>query len=236
MSSNSEIFLSIYNQVDDFFRNKQNKESYVPHTNLIREATESYISETEKRDLLSFARLRNAIVHNPHQGDADPLAEPHDVIVEKYKQLKERILNPPSILTIAVKSDNIYKVRASDSVKSVMDVMNVNLYTHVPIVNEEKIMGVFSENTIFTFLLKNGISILEQDTKIKEFEEFYILENHNNEYFQFVSRNTNINEVKSIFKNELQENKRLGAVYITHSGRSNESLLGMVTQWDMIGQ
>ena len=48
-----------------------------------------------------------------------------------------------------------------DNALEVINVMNET--THVPIINNGEIEGVFSENVIFSFLAKNEIIMVEKD-------------------------------------------------------------------------
>ena len=61
------------------------------------------------------------------------------------------------------------------------------------------------------------------------------MDNHTTEEFMFISRNKNIYDVEDIFKNYFQRKKRLGCVFITEHGKSNENILGMLTAWDILG-
>jgi len=118
----------------------------------------------------------------------------------------------------------------------IMHEMNKNNFTHVPIMENGIMVGVFSENVIFSFLVKNEIALIEKNKKISEFVEFLPLDGHPGEYFHFIPRNSLIIDVQNIFKNQLAGNKRLGALYITENGNQNEIILGMLTAWDIVGK
>lgn len=40
-------------------------------------------------------------------------------------------------------------------------------------------------------------------------------------------------DVKKRFEQALQEGRRLGAIFVTKSGKSSEPIAGMVTAWDL---
>jgi predicted transcriptional regulator len=225
--SNSEKFLAIYNEIDVFMRKELNVESWVSHKELIRRLIDkgNLIIKTYADDLISYAELRNAIVHNPYKNQFEPIAEPHEIILNKYDKLKSQILNPPLALdTLAIRGKDIFKISLEDSIIAVMEVMNNRSFTHVPVIENNKLIGVFSENTI----------LIDDEFKIKDFIEFIPLNNHCSECFLFRPRTITVIEIEEVFKSDIIGNKRIAAVFITENGRENEKILGLITQWDVI--
>jgi CBS domain-containing protein len=231
---NSTEFLAIYDELDEYMRNQLNVDDNVPHRNLIeRLAKKNNIFAKYKDNLVDFAKLRNAIVHNPYRGFAEPIAEPHNNIVELYRNIKIKIINPPMAIDISVKIRNIFCASASDNVMEVMRVMSQNTFSHVPIVKNGRVLGIFSQFAIFSYLVKNQSVCLDSNVIIKDFEEFTSLERHDAEYFEFVSRDTLASEIESMFRSRNANQKRLGVVFVTESGSQTEKLLGMITAVDL---
>ena len=68
-------------------RRELNQDKWISHSELIRRmARTNKVFKAYMDDLLSYARLRNAIVHNPEKRNAHPIADPHDYVIEKYKK------------------------------------------------------------------------------------------------------------------------------------------------------
>jgi CBS domain-containing protein len=157
--SNSEKFITIYNELDTYMRKVLNIDESVTHSELIRiMSKKNKVFKRDFDDLKAFSRLRNAIVHNPDNRNANPIAEPHDYIVNKYEDIKNKVINPPVALnTIAIKSKDIFTTTMDANALNVMQEMNRNSYTHVPVVQDGKLIGVFSENTVFSYLVKNQL-------------------------------------------------------------------------------
>ena len=93
-------------------------------------------------------------MHNPNRDKAHPIAEPHPSIVNQYETILGNIMNPIKALSVAVKIDLIFSASMQDNALEVINVMNEKQFTHVPIINNGVIEGVFSENVIFSFLAK----------------------------------------------------------------------------------
>lgn len=53
------------------------------------------------------------------------------------------------------------------------------------------------------------------------------------EYFDFVSRDASIFEIENLLDKKPLDDKRLAVAFVTNSGSINESILGMITTWDL---
>ncbi len=229
-------FLNTYNEIDQYMRKKLNKGDDVGHSLLIDNLTgKDYMITHHKGKLKQYAKLRNAIVHNPIK-NADPIAEPHYIIVEDYQKILDSIKNPPKALSIAIQADNIFKANINDNALNIMRIMNTKCFTHVPVFENEEFIGVFSENTVFSYLSKNEGVILDSNSYISEFKDHIPIDKHDSEYFQFISKNKCIYEVDQLFRVYLSKAKRLAVVLITENGKPSEKLLGMITAWDVAGR
>lgn len=232
----SRKFQEIYNKLDQHLRKQLEIDDYVSHIHVIKLASEKYsIINSVKDELIQFAQLRNAIVHNPDRKDAHPIAEPHQLIVDKYQIVLNQVLNPKKVSSIAVLKKDIYSTSLDDISINVMKMMNRKAYTHAPVLENDKVIGVFSENVVFSYLVKNEIAGADEKVKIEEFSEFLPLDSHPSEFFKFISMGTLVLDVKKLFEEELNKNKRLGAVFLTNNGRESGKLMGLLTAWDLAG-
>ncbi|MCR3761861.1 CBS domain-containing protein [Clostridium felsineum] len=236
VKSNAEKFLTIYNEIDRHMRKALDENERTGNVDLIKKmAKRDKVFDEYKDELMLFSRLRNAIIHNPYNADIDPIAEPHDKIIVKYSKIRDEILNPPLALeSIAVKGKNIYFITQNESVLDVMTVMKDNNYANVPVVDSlGMLVGVFSKNTVFSYMVENEGVQIKRDTKINDFKEFIPINKHENEFFAFVSRRTTAVEVEDMFKKRLQGKKKLTLIFITETGKVREKVLGIVTPWDI---
>jgi predicted transcriptional regulator len=235
--TNARKFIAIYNEIDNYMRRFQKVDNRVSHTQLIKDmGRQNKLFRNHCDDLISFAELRNAIVHNPKNRDANPIAEPHDNIVKLYQDLLDKVTKPPLALnTVAIRANDIYKTSLENNALEVIQEMNKHTYTHVPVLEDDKIIGVFSENTVFSYFASNEEVLLDKDALIKEFLDFIPFDKHESEYFEFVSKNTLLIDVEDIFREGLKDNKRIATVFITETGSEKEKLLGLITAWDLVG-
>lgn len=229
-------FLSIYNEIDHYMRGMLNLQDYMDHGMLLRQMSEkNRLFERYYKDLKLFAELRNLLVHNPYPDSANPLIIPHSYIVKRYEDIRNAVLRPKKAMDIAVRREFIYTTFLNANALDVMLIMNNKTYTHVPVMDGEKMIGVFSENTILAYLVENKDTIILKETKISEFKDFIGLNKHPSEYFEFVPRETLLVEIEALFQKGLKERKRIAVVYITQNGKQEEKFLGMITAWDIAG-
>jgi CBS domain-containing protein len=111
--------------------------------------------------------------------------------------------------------------------------MNANVYTHVPILRNGAVIGVFSENTIFSYVAEHRNVVIDPNTRIEAFRDYVPLTKHVSEVFEFLPQRASVADVLLKFQNSIRDKKRLAAVFITDDGESTGRLLGLITAWDL---
>lgn len=232
----SEKFIRIYNELDGFMRKYLRVEDFVEHSSLLRMmADKNRIFSSYYRDLKTFADLRNLLVHNPYKGEADPLLIPHEYIVRKYEEIKNSVLKPKKALSIAVPRSKIFITTLEENAVDVMQIMNSMTFTHIPVIDGDRMIGVFSENTILSYLTHNKEGLITNEAKIKDFRDFIPFDKHASEYFEFIGRDALLSDVEDMFRLGLRERRRIAVIFVTETGKSTEKFLGMITAWDVAG-
>ena len=228
----------------------QFKNSYIELENLIKTKDiknknkpieDSYLvtGNQEKSFIKECRDIRNILSHSKIilNGKSFDYFTPTLQVVEKLKIIINKINNPKLVMNICIPLKNIYSKKLDDLIFPSMKEMGKKVYTHLPILdNENKLIGVFSENTIFSYLLDQEIIMISKTMKFFELQKYLDIDNHLSEIFRFVKRTTTIKEAKKIFEAELKENKKIGMVFITENGKKEESILGIFTPWDLAGE
>lgn len=227
-------FRNSYIELENLIKTKDIKNNQ----NLIED---SYlISGNQEKNFIKECReMRNMLSHSKVilNGKSFDYFVPTLEVVEKLKIIINKIKNPKLVTNICVSLNNIYSKKLEDLILPSMKEMSEKIYTHLPILNNEnKVIGVFSENTIFSYLLDEEIIEISKITKFSELQKYLDVNKHLSEIFKFVKRTTTIKEAKKIFEEELKENKKIGMVFITENGRKEESVLGIFTPWDLAGE
>ncbi len=235
---NSDRFLNIYNQLDDYMRHLLDQDSKVSHIFLIDTlAKKSNLFRHYRNDLKEFAELRNAIVHNTHFCDnryGEIIAEPHDVVVDLYEELLEKIMKPIVAKDIYRKITDkmVLTANLDDKIIDIIKKMYNKSFTCVPILQNYKLIGVFSENVLLSLIAQKDVCDFNR-LKIKDILKLIDIRSHHGEYFAFCKVKDNIFDVKSLFQNN-KNKKRLEMVFVTGNGKENEDILGVISAWDLV--
>lgn len=229
---NAEEFLGSFNRIEKKLNKSYGNNSKKGFTSLIKEIdreNKNRIISSNLRLLESFAELRNAIVHNSEKDYI--IAEPHTKMVDKIKEIEKLITNPPKVIPKFQKDVLLFD--SSDSIFDSIYIMSENNFSQVPIVDDNRFIGLLNSNTITRWFGKttnkeideNGSTIIIK-TQIKNVLDY----EETDKNYEYINRNTYLHEVVNIFEN----NKQIDAILITQNGKKDEKLLGIITIWDLI--
>lgn len=113
--------------------------------------------------------------------------------------------------------------------------MNEYVYTHIPIMRDGIVIGVFSENTLLSYLIDDEIVNIDNEVKFSDIDKYLPLDQHRAESFRFVGQETLVSEIEDIFADAVKKSDRIGLIFVTNSGKKTERLLGIISAWDMAG-
>ena len=178
-----------------------------------------------------YGKLRNALSHNY---DDDPIADPHEDTVRGIKHLYESITKPQLVSQIMTEKPVVFSV--GDDAYEALGVMDKNWYTSVPVYRGEDLVGVLSERS----MLRWAVASADDDVKLAELRTLADIEEYldtpddsETDLYYFVAKDTDVYTVRDLFDRAIRDGKRVAAVFVTHSGKISESLLGIVTAWDL---
>ena len=233
--------IDLFKELEEIIRKKCNVSGIITENTTL----DSQIKELSKKnsvvrkyqdELMIIKQVRNINTHQRNDKYGYVVCPNPDMNI-KLKTIIDEIKNPPTIYNsnICVKRQNMYCRNIDDTIEETIKVMIEKVYTHIPIFENDVLVGVFSENTLLDIVNKETGILIGKDTTFRAFQDYLKIENHSSEEFKFISRNKNIYDIEDIFKDYFTRNKRLGCVYITENGKENEKILGMLTVWDIFG-
>jgi predicted transcriptional regulator len=229
--SNSERFLVAFNSIEKQLRTIINTDHYISFSKAVDIASKTNAEvRSFREDLKEFAELRNAIVHERTEPNFI-IAEPHDTVVQKMEFIEKEISKPQKAIPLFQREVTVFQ--ATDTLTDVLKSISDHRFSQFPVYNDNEFLGLITESGITGWLTqvidKDVISFSE--TKLSEVLAYEEVGSN----YQFISRETNSYEIKEIFQQQIETKKpKLDAILITHSGKENESLLGIVTAWDII--
>ncbi len=186
------------------------------------------------KDDLDYCRVvRNFLTHNPKVGGVYPII-PSGEMIKLLENCLKVISNPPKAIDSAIPIERIYTACLNSKLSEVVKVMNSFTYTHIPIIDDGRLIGVFSENTVFTYMCYENVITINEDTEIRQFQKYLPLDEHLNEYFAFLPETAYLYEVQELFKYIPARKKLLTVIYITKTGKRDEPIIAMITPWDLL--
>ena len=181
----------------------------------------------------SYREIRNLLAHE------HGIRKGMTVTGKLYQLFVEdvnKVIHPQKAIDIAVPISKIYRVTRHQTMNTVIQTMLDKNYTCTPIVDERDIIeGIFSAHSLMLYFNTHQQEILEDTStiKVKDFEQFCSLYNNPDVVYKFVSRNTTVNDIKDLFKENFNHTKRLEVIFITNTGKPTEKVLALLTPWDL---
>lgn len=229
--TNAEEFIDKYKILENCIKAKLNLENY--DSALIKLGQQPQFRHL-KNELDYLREIRNILQHQPNINGEYPI-EPNRELIKKIEVITAYIDNPPKAFDKCIKVNNVCSANWEDLIFPYMEKMQQNTYTHIPILKDGFVEGVFSENTLFGALIEDELVYDKNKTTFNDnlIKKYCKLENHVSEVFKFISKNSYVEDVKEIFNNSFENKERLSMIFITENGNSKEKLLGILTPWDM---
>ena len=232
--SNSDRFINKYSELEKMAFQKFPKEVKAEY-GAVAQLERMKIFDSIKKELRYIRELRNFFQHNPKIDSLYPV-EATDSLVELLDDIIFKVQNPPKAYDKCIKFDKICYATKDELIYEYMVKMKENVYTHIPILDNKIVVGVFSENTLLGALTEEEIIY---DKNVTKFSDKLIfkhcqLDNHVSEIFKFVSKNSYLEDVKELFRNSYEDNKRLSLIFITEHGKPDEKIMGIITPWDVL--
>jgi len=227
-NSKAKRFIEAYNRLDQGARDIYNIKRTMSFSDMIRQtSTISPVIRKYKEDLLDYARLRNAIVHN--NSNDEIIAEPNEDIVEKLESIARLITTPPRVIdSIAARS--VFSVTVETKLSYVLGELYKSGYSVVPVYDKNTLVGVINRKMLLDAIGKcvlDGNDIDEFISgKVGECVKIYDITAH----YEVVPASITIDNMIYLF----QQNRKLGVVVITKNGNYDEEALGVVVTSDTI--
>lgn len=227
-----EKFLDEFKELEVYIVAKCNlKDEFISFsralTNIHNQDLDPVIENDMNYEFLKSANdLRNILSHR------NDVCVPTEEFYNKFVKLKKRIISPTSAYDIATK--NVLSVNYSTTVKEAIDKMISKSLSHLPILIDGRVVGVFSRSTLFDVYARRGNLKLDHTYTIADFKEFCEIQNHNNESFLFVSRDSTVFELFKKIKKKTKHEKKIVMMFVTENGDIKEKLLGIITDTDLI--
>lgn len=224
-----DLFLDLYKQLEDELENRY-RNARRRYASVIIEFSRDGESEIVRDKLEVCREVRNLLTHTANL-KGEPVACPSGAVIEAMQEILDYVRKPPLALKYATKADQVMKAQIHQKVFRVMEVMEKNGFSHVPVMANGNMEGIFSIRTVFKHVLNGGK--VNKESTLKDMERYLPFREHDENY-AFVGKEASYLSVRKIFDKLPGKNQRVSAVFITETGREDGAMLGMLTPWDMM--
>ncbi|HIU32962.1 MAG TPA: CBS domain-containing protein [Candidatus Pullichristensenella excrementigallinarum] len=227
----AETFLQLYRVLEGLLEQK-----YADHRNGNSSVVMEYLGDPESlpvRGELNLCReLRNLLTHNADP-EGNPVAEPSKAMLDSLYAIIDYVQKPQPALRYATPGEQVLRAHWGDPALELMRRMERNGFSHAPVIGKRGLEGVFSVRSVFLYVLERGN--VGPETKVRDFGDLLALDRPGTKYL-LLPEDASYHDVRDAFEKYEEKNRRLAAVFITHSGKAGEKLLGMLTPWDILGR
>ncbi len=226
----AETFLSMYRVLEGILGEKY-ADANAKTSSVVMMYIQDAESEPVRKKLDLCREVRNLLTHNADENGA-PLVEPSQALLDSLYEIISYVEKPSSALNYATKAENIMRAHPNDRVLDVMRRMYKHGYSHIPVIDDDIIKGIFSKSSVFRYIIENGR--MNDDTRIREMGDSIIKTGQRDSRYIYLSPDATYIEARSKFENMSGRNNRLAAIFITSTGDEKGTLMGMLTPWDVM--
>jgi hypothetical protein len=226
----TDIFLDKYRELEVAVRYAYKLGKYESAVSFLKKqkAFEKYSA-----DIDYISDIRNLLSHN-RKIIGEYAVQPSEQVLHFMDALINAVNGRKRCRDIAIKVEKILKKNLRGKVADTMKIMNTRHFTHVPIVKDRCVIGVFSRNSTFAYTADNGFEALGENPNLTfaEIKDYLKLEGREKDEYLFVKSTMFVDELEQIFEEKSKNGKRVGLVFLTKNGSPNEPITGMLTPWD----
>ena len=227
--ANAAAFLSAYNKIDAQLRALYNFGSGQSFTDIVRRCAEkNAVVRRYEDELVEYARLRNAIVHQSTDGRV--VAVPCDEVTREMERIASLLTEPPRIRD-ALPEKKVVSIEAGISLRQAVLLISRTGHSNLPVYDGRRMVGIVNNRRIIREVgaqLSRGQSV---DAFLSETPVGDILDESDMfVYYKYLSENATLEEVLFAF----ETNKKLIAVVVSERGKMGERIRNIVTPADLV--
>lgn len=230
----AEEFLDLYKKLEQLL-----KQFYANDSGRFESVVARYENSRDcgnmKDELMAIREIRNLLQHNPKM-KGNYIVIPSDDIMTALRKVIRQVEHPKLAIDFGVKIGAIYKASLGSPLMKVINVMKDKGFSHVPIIEQDKLYGVLSAYSVFEFITEQGVQILTEETKVKAMKSYLPIDKHRKECYLFMSKKATFIDADEAFEKRDSKGRRLVAIFLTEHGRADEPILAMLTPWSVVGK
>lgn len=227
----TETFIELYKQLEELAMERY---GYPPDGRVVYQL-ERRPEFRSLREKLDYCReVRNLLAHKKRLGESYPV-EPSGAMLELLRTVIEKVENPLRARDIQIPITQVMHRSMEDPVRPAMLEMQARGFSHVPILRNGAVVGVFSVNTVFTCLVNGEVLGFDENLRFSDLNAWLLPEKHRSESFRFIREDKLVDEISAMIEKAQARHDRIGLIFTTRNGSSGEPICGLLTAWDVAG-
>ncbi len=227
----TETYIELYKRLEEAAVSRY---GYPPDGRAIYQLERRPEFRSLKEELNYCREVRNLLQHRPRIGESFPV-EPSGAMLALLRSVIDKVENPPQARDIQVPLAEVMYRSMEDLVRPTMLEMAQRGFSHVPILRRGVVEGVFSVNTVFDCLMEGEALGIDERMRFSDIAAWLPPEKHRSESFRFIREDKLVDEVSAMIEKAQSRHDRIGLMFTTRNGRSDEPIIGLLTAWDVAG-
>ncbi len=189
---------------------------------------------SQYRDELDYCReVRNLLSHQAKINGQYPVS-PGNNVLQMLKQVLDMLEDPPRVEDAMTPVEKLLTADMDSPVLPIMRQMRQRGLSHVPLLQNGRVEGVFSVETVFQAVL-DGCSVGEGVT-MADYAAYLPPETHMGNKFAYIRRSQTLAEAEAMFQKSRDRDRKLRVLLVTSNGTPDKPLLGVLTPHDLMGK
>lgn len=178
-------------------------------------------------------QVRNLLSHSADVDGVAPVT-PAEPLIECLNDTIAYLKKPILASSRGTGIQRLFKAVETDRIVWLSRKMEERGYSHVPVLDRGRVVGVFSVSTFFSLGKDGKLSEINDDTRISEISDYIRLDAHTAERFAFAGKDDTVIRVRSLFSKRKAGDSRVAGVFVTEDGTPATKLITFITPWDVM--
>ena len=228
--NNSEIFIEKYKRFEALIRSNYDLRNDVSLVSFLN----SLDSFKPFRETFRYIQdVRNILQHKYKINNEYPI-EVSKSLIDELDKIIEHFSKRKRCKDIMTPFKQVYTADINDCLEKIINNLSDKMYNHVPILENNRLCGVFDEVSLYEMHIK-GIRITDE-LKFRDIKQFITLNSRRNEKFIFFHEDAYVDELIKEFDKAYDEGKRIGLVFLNTSGKTDNFFTGIISTNDILGR
>lgn len=221
MESNSRRFIDAFVKIEIYLKKYLN-DNVFGFTHMVHQAAKTNSSiQYHMLDLIEYAQLRNAIVHNRSENN-ELIAEPHLEVVETIEAIYKELENPKRIKDLNLKK--VYVTSPDELVLKLSKIQEEYNYSIVPVYEGNQYVGL-----VHSKLYQSAYAKQARNLRVEELLEFRKEKNR----VVFMTKDSELREIIRVYFDLYEKGKGIIGIIVNEKGFMNERPLAIITPADL---